>query len=240
MTRSAGLVRPAWTTTSGPPRKHHWWRWIAAAAVLLLGLTVVAVALFIEQPAPAPLALLSGPVSAPSGPVNGAWVAAAGSVAGFRVRESALGLGKDVVGRTSAVTGDLVISADRVTSAAFRIRLAAIKVNGKRSGQLAASLGARQHPVATFTLARPVSLGQPFVSGSAVTVRAAGQLTLRGVTRPVIVTLSGRRTGTALQAAGTIPVAFPAWGINGPGGFGFLGSLANHGVAEFLLTLHRQ
>jgi hypothetical protein len=30
-----------------------------------------------------------------------------------------------------------------------------------------------------------------------------------------------------------------AWGIKGPGGFGFLGSLADHGMAEFLIVLHR-
>ena len=28
-----------------------------------------------------------------------------------------------------------------------------------------------------------------------------------------------------------------AWGIKGPAGLGFLGSLADHGTAEFLLTL---
>ena len=44
---------------------------------------------------------------------------------------------------------------------------------------------------------------------------------------------------SALQAAGSIPVAFSAWGIKGPGGLAFIGSLAGHGVAEFLIVLHR-
>jgi hypothetical protein len=35
------------------------------------------------------------------------------------------------------------------------------------------------------------------------------------------------------------PFAFSDWAIKEPGGFGFLGSLANHGVAEFLLVLNR-
>lgn len=55
----------------------------------------------------------------------------------------------------------------------------------------------------------------------------------------VTVTLSGRRDGTALQAAGSIPVSFAEWGIQGPRGLGFFGSLAGQGSAEFLLTLHR-
>lgn len=51
--------------------------------------------------------------------------------------------------------------------------------------------------------------------------------------------MAGRRDGTTLQAAGSIPVSFAEWGIQGPGGLGFFGSLANHGSAEFLLTLKR-
>jgi len=161
------------------------------------------------------------------------------STAGFRVRENALGFSNAVVGRTDGVTGTLVISGDRVTRAAFRIDLATVKVNGKAQPQFAKSLGTRGDPVATFTLLRPVTLGPAFAGGSVVTVTAAGRLTMHRASREVTVTLSGRRDGTALQAAGHIPVAFSRWGIQGPQGFGFLGSLANRGVAEFLLVLHR-
>jgi hypothetical protein len=55
----------------------------------------------------------------------------------------------------------------------------------------------------------------------------------------VTITVSARHDGTAFQVAGSIPVAFAAWHIKGPVGFGFLGSLADHGVAEFLLTLRQ-
>ena len=60
---------------------------------------------------------------------------------------------------------------------------------------------------------------------------------MNGTTRQVTVRVSARRDGSALQLAGSIPVTFSAWHIRGPGGFGFLGSLADHGVAEFLLIL---
>jgi hypothetical protein len=78
-----------------------------------------------------------------------------------------------------------------------------------------------------------------FASGATITLTAAGRLTLNGVARPVRVTISARRDGTALQVAGSIPVVFATWGVKGPAGFGFLGSLADHGTAEFLLTLRR-
>ena len=58
--------------------------------------------------------------------------------------------------------------------------------------------------------------------------------------RPVTVTLTARRDGPVLQAAGSIPVQFARWGIRQPAGFGPLGSLADNGDAEFLLILHRE
>jgi len=46
------------------------------------------------------------------------------------------------------------------------------------------------------------------------------------------------RAHPALQAAGSIPVTFAAWGITGPAGYALISSLANHGVAEFVVILH--
>jgi len=60
---------------------------------------------------------------------------------------------------------------------------------------------------------------------------------MNGTTRQVTVSLFARRDGASLQVAGSIPVTFSAWHIKGPRSFGFLGSLADHGVAEFLLIL---
>ncbi len=93
--------------------------------------------------------------------------------------------------------------------------------------------------MATFTLAQPVTLSPDFASGAIVTARSTGHLALRGVSRLVTFSITGRRDGTALEVAGSIPVAFSVWGIKEPYGFGFLGSLADHGVAEFLVVLHR-
>jgi polyisoprenoid-binding protein YceI len=161
-------------------------------------------------------------------------------VAGFRVKETVLGFSNDTVGRTSAVTGTLVVSGGRLTSAVIVVDLSTVKVNGKPASQFVRSLRTGRYPEATFTLARPVTLGPAFSAGATIGVTTAGRLELNGVSRPVTLTGSGRRDGTALQVTGTIPVAFSAWGITGPAGFGLLGSLANHGVAEFLLTLHQR
>jgi polyisoprenoid-binding protein YceI len=212
---------------------------VAASVVGLVVLLVLAVGLFIKlQPAPAPLVLPSGAASAPAGPLDGSWDVAAGSLAGFRVKETALGFSNDTVGRTSAVTGTLVMSGAQLTSAAVRVDLTAVKVGGKTQPQFAKSLGTARYPAATFTLTRPVTLSPAFASGATVRVTATGLLELNGASRQVTFTVSGRRDGTALQVAGSIPVTFSAWDIKGPSGYGLLGSLADHGVAEFLLVLH--
>jgi hypothetical protein len=93
------------------------------------------------------------------------------------------------------------------------------------------------HPFATVTLTRPVPLPAAFAGGGMVTRTAVAALILNGTTHPVTVTLSARRDGRAIEVAGSLPVACSDFHIAGPAGFGFLGSLASNGTAEFLLIL---
>jgi polyisoprenoid-binding protein YceI len=221
-------------------RKRHWRRWAAAGVAGLVVLLVLAVGLFIKlQPTPAPLVLPTGSTSGPAGPLDGSWEVTAGSLAGFRVQETAFGFSNETVGRTSAVTGAVVVSGGQLTSAAVRVDLAAVKVNGKPQPQFAKSLGTQRYPDATFTLDHRVTLSPGFASGATIRMTATGRLELNGASRQVTFTVSERRDGSALQVAGSIPITFSAWNISGPSGYGFLASLANHGVAEFLLILHR-
>jgi polyisoprenoid-binding protein YceI len=229
---------PVFLVSSAQVRRRHWWRWILVGVVALIALIIVAAGAFVKlQPTLAPLALPTGSAGAPAGPLDGTWQVTGGSAAGFRVRESVLGFSNDTVGRTTAVTGSVVIAGRQVTEADFRVDLTAITVNGKTQAQFARSLGTQADPDATIALVRPVTLDPAFASGATITVTARARLTMHGVSRVVTFPVSGRRDGTELQLTGAIPVAFAAWHITGPAGFGFLGSLANHGVAEFLLIL---
>lgn len=238
MIKKAGPEPPARNKPVKPPRKRHRWRWLLAGAAVLVVLVIVAAGAFIKlQPTLAPLALPTDGASAPTGPLDGTWHVEAGSAAGFRIRESFLGISNDTVGRTTAVTGTVVISGQQVTAASFRVDLTAINVNGKAQPQVAESLDTRLYPDATITLVKPVTLGPPFASGATTSAVVTARLTMHGTSHLVTFPVSGRRAGTALQVAGSIPAAFTAWDIKGPGGYGFFGSLANHGVAEFLLIL---
>jgi len=224
-----------------PPRRRHWSRWILAGVAAVVVIVAGALAVFIKLgPSAAPLVLPKGRISAPAGPLAGTWQAGAGSLAGFRIQETALGLTNYVGGQTTAVTGTIVISGHTVTAASLQINLTTVKVSGKTQPQFAASLRTRDHPLATFTLARPVTLSPAFTTGRTLTATAAGELTMNGSARAVTVTLAARRNGLLLQAAGFIPVSLARWGISQPAGAGPFGSLATHGDAEFLLILHRQ
>jgi polyisoprenoid-binding protein YceI len=218
-----------------PKRKPHR-RWIIAGVAALVVLLVLLAAWLAAQPGPPPLALpTAASAAAPVGPVDGTWHVGAGSVAGFRIRQHVLGKSSDIVGRTNTVTG----ARGQLTAATFRIDLPTVKVNDETSPQFARRLDTQHHPSATFALTQPIPVGSDLNTGATTTATVTGQLTLRGVRRLVSCTISGHRNGPALEATGSIPVRFADWGIPPPTKNGPLGSLDDHGVAEFLLVLQR-
>jgi len=219
-------------------RRRHWVRWIlgglAAFVILLLALVAVAVK---AQPTPAPLALPAAPAT-PAGAVDGTYQVAPGSVAGFRITQTVLLLPSEVVGRTGDVSGTVTVIDGRAAAADVRVNLLALTAGGnKPAPQFATSLDTAQYPVAAVALAQPVPLDATVLSGNATTVTANGTLTLHGVTRTVAVARTVRRNGTGLDIAGRVPVAFKDYGLSEPSGYGPIGSLADHGVAEFVLLL---
>ena len=146
----------------------------------------------------------------------------------------------DVVGRTTDVTGLVTVSGGQVRAADLRIGLLSLTSGaGKPAPQFGLSLDTKQYPDATVGLSQPVVLDASFASGTTLGVNATGRLTLHGVTRTITVALSARRDGTGIDVAGSFPIAFADYDIAGPKGYGALGSLADHGVAEFLLVLRR-
>jgi polyisoprenoid-binding protein YceI len=227
-------------TTAKPRRRRRWLRWtiiaIAALVVLLVGLVAAGVAL---QPTPAPLALPPN-AAAPAGAVDGTYQASSASVAGFRIQQTVLGITGEVVGRTGDVTGAVTIANGQVSDAHLRAGLLALTSGGTEPApQFGTSLETARYPAATMVLTQPIALDAAFAAGTPVTVRATGTLTLHGVTRTVTATLALRRNAAKIEAAGTVPVSFADYGIAGPQGYGPLGSLADHGTAEFLLVLPR-
>jgi len=220
--------------------KRHWRRWVAAiaATILVLGVVGVFVALKVFiGPTPASLALPPLSAAAPgagSSSIDGTWTAGSGSLAGYRVGEDFLWQHGSVVGRTSSVTGTVVIANTQVSSASFRVDLTTVKANGKTQPQFAGILGTKSYPTATFTLTTPIVASTVPTINKTFTANATGSLAIHGVTRPVTFELTARYSGSVLEEAGSIPVVFSNWNIKGPGW-----PLQSHGVVEFLLVMRR-
>jgi polyisoprenoid-binding protein YceI len=208
---------------------------VAVVLLVLAGAGLYASIPLLVGPAPAPLGLpapaTSGGTSASS--IQGTWVAGTGSTAGYRVRASILGQGGDVVGRTSAVSGTVVIAGNAVVSASLSVDLTTLEQGGKPQPQLAKIMDTGADPNAAFTLAAPVALGSTPVIGKTFTVSATGLLVMNGVSHPVTASLTARDDGNSLAVVGSIPILFSDWGIVAPWG------LEDHGAIEFLLILAR-
>jgi polyisoprenoid-binding protein YceI len=234
MVKQSSRARPE---RAVPARRHRWLRWVVAglATVLVLAFAgTYAFFHFVAGTVSAPLALPKLTAAAAgqgSAPVNGTWTAGKGSLAGYRVREDFLGPGNTMAGRTSAVTGKVVIAHNDLSSASFRVGLTAVTVNGKTQPQLAKILDTARFPDATLTLTKPVAAGSGLVMNKTFRVQAAGLLSMHGTTRPVTFEVTARYSGSLLEAAGSIPVLFSDWNIHTPQ------FLQNHGLLEFLLVL---
>jgi polyisoprenoid-binding protein YceI len=224
-------------------------KWLVAVPAAVLVAVVGGTWLYVhvvQGDAPAALTLSDTPgatttgtsgASGTSGTAAGAWTVTAGSQAGYRVQEVLFGQHTTAVGRTSKVTGSLTLAGATVSAATFTVDMASVESDkSRRDSQYRGRIMATgEFPTSTFALSEPIPLGSLPADGATVTATATGDLTLRGVTRPVTFAVKARRSGDRMEVTGSIPVAFGDWGIPSPS-FG-PAEVEDHGDVEFLLVL---
>jgi polyisoprenoid-binding protein YceI len=237
---------------SGPPGvgmamgrfRKHWKAWLIGGVAFVLLAFVGGPWFYINvlsDPPAQELALGSGQAGGGGTAVrvDGNWSVSAGSQAGYRVKEILFGQDTTAVGRTSKVTGTVAVAGTKLTSGTVTVDMASVATDKSgRDAQFRDNLMAvSQFPTSTFTLTGPVDLGSVPAVGQKVTVKAAGQLTLRGQTKPVQVELSAVRGGDNIQVQTSIPVAFGDYGISKPNIPGI--TTEDHGVIEVLAVLKK-
>jgi polyisoprenoid-binding protein YceI len=200
---------------------------VILAALFLVGVGSAAPAAL----APLHLSQLSAATNAAS--PNGTWIAGNGSIAGFRVPESFLWQSGTIVGRTSAVTGTLVITNTAIPSGTFHVDLSKVTIGGKQNSGFVKMMDTKAYPEATLTLTQPITFTAIPTDGKTIASHAIGSLTLHGITRPVTFTITACYNGSVLEAMGTIPMRASDWGIKSPFG------VENNAVIEFLVVLQR-
>ena len=177
--------------------------------------------------------------NAASATVDGTWKVGAGSRAGYRVSEVLSGQDNEATGRTTAVTGQLVISGTSVTTATFSVDMTKVASGeGQRDNQFRTRImNTSQYPTATFALSSPIELTSLPANLAEITVKATGKLTLHGTTKEITIDLKARRNGANLEINGTVPITFSDYGISNPSGGP--ASVGDNGEMEFLIILNR-
>ncbi len=223
--------------------------WFIGIPVLLIVLVVAGPFIyinFIEGDPPAKLKLstvdsskskdTSSSTTATAASIDGDWKVSSGSAVQYRVGEVLFGQSTTAVGKTTAVTGSMSISGTTVSSASFTADLT--KVTSDQSNRDRQFQGrimdTAEFPTATFKLTAPIDLGTIPANLKQITVKATGDLTLRGKTQPVTFDIIARRNGSTIETNGTIPVTFDDYGIPAPS-FG-PAQVQDHGEMVFLIT----
>jgi polyisoprenoid-binding protein YceI len=226
-------------------RRHPAAAWIVAGVISLGVIAVLGPVAFFRLEGNAPgrlrLPVASGVVTGPAapGPVSGTWVVTTGSQAGYRVKEILFGQHHTAVGRTSKVTGGVVISGTELDAADFTVDMGSV-VSDQEGRNVQFNdyiLDTGAHPHGTFHLTKAVDLGDIPVPGKVVTETATGALNLRGVTQVVTFSLQAERVGDAIDVNAEIPIVYSRWHIPNPS-FGIT-SVGKTGTIEVLLHLIR-
>ena len=227
-------------------------------AALALGGSVVVVAVagflfvyFVLFPtsAPKPFSLTSSAAVVPvstSTRLGGRWSIAAGSVAGYRVREKLgfLPAEDDAVGRTSAITGTATLTeaghAVTVRAASFTVDVSKLKSDEAMRDQHIRTIGIQSatYPTATFVLSTPLTLPASALGGGVVHTSVTGVFDIHGTSRRETVPLEMRLSNSEIQAVGSLTFPWSEFNMTAPSVGGFV-SVTNHATMEFDLRLKR-
>jgi polyisoprenoid-binding protein YceI len=171
--------------------------------------------------------------------VDGAWKIGSGSEVGYRVKETINGFATEANGRSTGVTGSLTIVGTSANAADFTVDMTTFSSDqSRRDSQFNNRImQVAQFPTATFRLTDPIDFGAIPAAGQKVTVKAVGDLTLHGVTRPVAFSLDATFKNGKIGILGRIPILFADYGITNPS-FATI-STEDNGQLEFVLILTR-
>jgi polyisoprenoid-binding protein YceI len=197
----------------------------------------------------APTAGSTGSASQPADGVDGTWTVDTSigsfadytsSFAGFRVDEVLSSIGSTTaIGRTPDVSGELTIADGTLTAGTIEVDLTSIRSDqSRRDPAIQRALETGAFPTASFTLTAPVALPDGAETGDQVTVTAAGDLTILGVTQPVQLTLEASLVDDVIVAVGSIDLTFTDFGVQMPTA-PIVVSVEDHGQIEFQLFFSR-
>lgn len=244
---------------------------VIAAALLVVLVGLAGWYFFIRDDAPPPLTLaaavatttipppeLEAPATAPPGPAEASVTAAPdaavrdsgdpwtidqlGTIVGYRIEEELARIGGNTaVGRTSQVTGSLVLEDASITEMSVTVDMTTLESDDRRRDRQLRTRGLQtnEFPEATFTLDEVIDIGALPAIGVEISETTSGTLTLHGVSRTVMVEIKAQLIDASMiVVVGSVEVALTDYEIEPPTGLGVL-TVADVGAFEFQLTFRR-
>jgi len=163
-----------------------------------------------------------------------------GTFVGFRVKEELSSIGSTTaVGRTPAVSGSLVINGSTISEVAIEADMTQLTTNdSRRDDRARGALNTSENPTATFVLAEPITLDDSALAGEPVSIDAAGELTINGVTRSVTFPLQAQLVEGTIVVVGSLDVTFADYDVEVPSA-PIVVSAEDHGPIELQLFFTR-
>ena len=169
--------------------------------------------------------------------LDGVWKPTVESKVGYRAKEVLFGQKAEGSGQTNAVTGSMTIAGTSVSAVNLTADLTKLKSDeSRRDAQVQGRiLQTAEFPNATLKLAKPINFGKVPAEGVAITQKGSVELTLKGVTKTVDVSVSARVKAGKVELAGSIPLTWADWGIDDPSFVGQI-TVEPNGLMEFLVV----
>lgn len=137
--------------------------------------------------------------------------------AGYFIKEVFAGeaITKDARGRTPSVTGSFSLKGTTIDKADFTVDMTTLKSDrSPRDGFMRRSgLETDTFKTATFTLTEPITLPSAPALNTQFDVKAKGNITIHGVTKPATFTFQAGWTGAEIKVVGTAPIVLADFGI---------------------------
>jgi hypothetical protein len=176
----------------------------------------------------------------------GAWEIAAGSEAGYRVREKLafLPAESDAVGRTSQMTGHATFTESHnivtITAASFDVNVSTLKSDRSMRDEKIHEIGleSSRYPSATFMLSSPVVLPASAVTGTVVHVHVTGVFNIHGTSKTETLPLEMSLSDSIVQAVGSLTFPWSEFNMTAPSIGGFV-NVTEKATMEFDLHLQR-
>jgi polyisoprenoid-binding protein YceI len=141
-----------------------------------------------------------------------------GTFVGFRVDEELAGLGSvTAVGRTPEVSGTLTIDGSTLSAVEITADMTSLTTDdSRRDNKMLNALSVDQFPTAIFTLTEPIDLGDAATTGAPFTGTANGNLTIKGITKPISMPIEAQVVNGAIVVVGSVEIVFADFDVNVP------------------------